>query len=326
MFFRINRFLQDFFSVSPKEARGIAGLLIISAMVLLFPVFFKHYLFRRTPKEIAEEKIFLDSLVKAIASGKKENSAAGLQGQPPVITLKEFDPNTATQAEMESLGIPRFLARRIATFREKGGAFRKKEDLNRIYDFPPDLYRKIEPYIRIGADYLPPDTGPAGKRATGNKTAQAYSGPARERLQASDQGYAQTIVPFDINKADTILLKRLKGIGSVRAKTILNYRNSLGGFHSQSQYPQIYGLDSVALSQLKQYALVLTPPRRISVNQVSLEHFLRHPYARSNRKLSEAIIRYREQHGAYRSREDLEKVISVTPGFLDLIVPYMSFD
>lgn len=323
MLYRINRFLQDFFSVSPKEARGIAGLLIISAMVLLFPVFFKHYLFRRTPEEIAEEKIFLDSLVKAIASGEKENSAVALQGQPPVITLKEFDPNTATQAEMESLGIPRFLARRIATFREKGGVFRKKEDLNRIYDFPPGLFRELEPYVRIGAAYLPPETGPAGAR-----TGHAYSGSAgeRQRLQSPGRDYTRTIVPFDINKADTTSLKRLKGIGSARARTIVNYRNSLGGFYSQSQYPRIYGLDSVALSQLKQYALVLTPPRRIPINQVSLEHFLLHPYARSNRKLSEAIIRYREQHGAYRSREDLEKVISVTPGFLDMLAPYLDFD
>ncbi len=325
MFYQVTRFLQDFFSVSPKEARGIAGLLTLSVVVLLFPVFLKHYLFQRTPEEIAEERVFLDSLVKAIAFGEKGKSAIELQGQPQAIALKEFDPNNATQAEMESLGIPRFLARRVTTFREKGGTFRKKEDLNRIYDFPSDLYRRLEPYIRIEVASLPRDTGPAGRSVAGNGAGHAYSRPAGERLQTHER-FNQAIVPFDINKADTTLLKRLKGIGSARAKTIVNYRNSLGGFYSQSQYAEIYGLDSVSLSQLRQYARILSLPRKIAINTVSLDEFLMHPYARKHRRLSEAIIRYREQHGAYRSRSDLEKVITVTHGFLDLLAPYLSFD
>ncbi len=329
MFYRITRFLQDFFSVSPKEARGIAGMLMLSVGVVLFPVFLKRYLFHRTQQEIAEERIFLDSLVRAVSNDKKNGTGAETEPAPlrEFVELKEFNPNTAAADEMISLGIPGFIARRIINYRQKGGVFRKKEDLRRIYDFPEDLYQKLVPYIRLSDGQVKDfdaagedKPGPAGPR-------DGHPGSQKKKRAAFEAGYPQAmIVPFDINKADTTQLKRLKGIGSGRARIIVNYRNALGGFHSESQYPEIYGLDTIALDELKRYARILSPPRKIHVNSVSPDELLRHPYARKHRRLSEAIIRYRDQHGPYRSREDLEKVINITPGFLDLMIPYISFD
>lgn len=329
MFYRIIRFLQDFFSVSPKEARGIAGLLLMSVMVLLFPVFLKRYLFHRSQQEITEERIFLDSLLRAVSYDNKNRSSAGKEPEPlqEFVELKDFNPNTATADEMTNLGIPGFIARRIINYRQKGGIFRRKEDLRRIYDFPEDLYQKLAPYIRLSGEQAK-DSGTAG----GYKPAPAGSGDngygqGKKKPTAFEAGHPQVvIVPFDINKADTTQLKRLKGIGSGRARIIINYRNALGGFHSGSQYPEIYGLDTLALAELKRYARVLSLPRKIPVNTVSREELLMHPYARKHRRLSEAIIRYRDQHGPYRSREDLEKVINITPGFLDQMIPYITFD
>ncbi len=330
MFDRIIVFLQDFFSVSPKEARGITGLLLLSAMVLIFPVFLKHYLFYRTPEERAEERVFLDSLVRA--ARLEEQAEAGVRKESTTksefVGLKDFNPNTATEEEMISLGIPGFLARRIINYRQKGGIFRKNEDLRRIYDFPDELYQTLLPYIRLSPGSLnDADAEVPGKRPARDKPVKSDFVQEKKRQGVFNPGYQQTvIVPFDINKADTAQLKKLKGIGSGRARIILNYRNALGGFHSPSQYPEIYGLDTLSLSGLNQYARILSPPRKIAINAVSLDELLRHPYAKKHRKTSEAVIRYREQHGAYRSRDDLEKVINITPAFLDLLAPYLSFE
>lgn len=329
MFYRVIRFLQDFFSVSPKEARGIAGLLMLSVVVLLFPVFLKHYLFHRTQQEIADERIFLDSLVRAVSLEKANGTGTAEEQEPSPgsVELKDFNPNTAAADEMVRLGIPAFIARRIINYRQKGGVFRRKDDLRRIYDFPQDLYQKLLPYIRLSDEQVE-GSGAAGENnPVPAGPGDAHSGQEKKKRTAFEAGFQQAIiVPFDINKADTTQLKRLKGIGSGRARIIVNYRDALGGFHSESQYPEIYGLDTVALAGLKRYARILSPPRRIPVNSVSPDELLRHPYARKHRRLSEAIIRYRDQHGAYHSREDLEKVINITPGFLDLMVPYLSFD
>lgn len=328
---RITSFLQDFFSVSPKEARGVAGLLLLSAMVLLFPVFLKRYLLYRTPAERAEERVFLDSLLRAVSAEKKNEPGEReeeLQPAAEFVRLRDFNPNTASADEMISLGIPAFLARRITNYRQKGGVFRRKEDLRHIYDFPDDLYQKMTPYIRIPAGNMPgPDTAGIRNKPGPAEQNDVVSGRERKRPTAFEPGYSQAvIVPFDINKADTVQLKRLKGIGSGRARIIVNYRNALGGFHSENQYPEIYGLDSISRSELKRYARILSPPRKIAINSVLLDELLSHPYARKHRRASEAVIRYREQHGAYRTREDLEKIVNITPAFLDLLGPYLSFD
>lgn len=328
MWYRIIRFLQDYFSVSPGEARGLFGLLLLSAFFLAFPALLRGYLFNRPHPETVEERQFVDSLVRTLSVRREYRRPAERQGDAPTAELKAFNPNTASAEELAALGIPGFLARRILNYRSKGGVFRKKEDLRRIYDFPDTLYARLEPYIVLAG-------APEEKRSVAVERQETGSRPVKEetwkKVGREDAGsYAAAgeravIVPFDINKADTSQLKRLKGIGPVRARTIVAYRKALGGFYTESQFPEIYGMDSVALSQLMLYARILTPPEKIRINEISLEDLLRHPYARKNRKLSGAVIRYRDQHGAFRSREDLEKVVPVTPGFLDPLMPYIAF-
>jgi hypothetical protein len=58
------------------------------------------------------------------------------------VRLFDFDPNQVSVDQMEELGIPAFLAKRIDKFRSKGGRFRKKEDLLNIYDCTDEPFGK----------------------------------------------------------------------------------------------------------------------------------------------------------------------------------------
>lgn len=331
MWSRIVTFLQRFFAVSPKEARGMLVLVFLSALLLIFPFFLKHHLFVRSAAEVESERRFLDSLMQAWANSHlpaRSGSESPKPAEVPAV-LRPFDPNLASEDELAGLGIPVFLARRIVNYRQKGGVFRQKEDLRRIYDFPASLYQALEPYITLNEV----DKGKGGRWESGNspRDAPLYSpvvvpdaaGSAQTR-ESREPATAQ-LVPFDINKADTVLLKKLRGIGSGRARIIVNYRNALGGFYAQSQYDELFGMDSTALSQLHTYAQVLSPPDKIEINTITLEELLKHPYARKNRKYAEAIIRYRLQHGAYQSRDDLAKVIAVPASFITLLDPYLAY-
>lgn len=235
--------------------------------------------------------------------------------------LFSFDPNTATTEQLQELGIPKFLASRIEKYRQKGGTFRKKQDLKKIYDFPAALFSQLEDYISLPQD---------GQKTMGEVAAfeekpqpeptGAMSLPSR----GSKFPFRPTPTAFDINTADTTQLAALRGIGSKLSARIVKYRDALGGFHSPEQYAEIYGLDSTVLAELRRYGKLQSAPQKININTATAEVLYRHPYFR-NRKLNEVIIRYREQHGPYTSAEALKAIRILDDATSRKWEPYLSF-
>jgi hypothetical protein len=107
----------------------------------------------------------------------------------------EFDPNTLDEAGWKKLGVPARTIKTILKYREKGGRFRKPEDLQRVYGLSPALYKKLASNVQIQ------DRSPVSVR--------------------SDTGFKRTYlvrrsVPdkVDINLADTTAFIALPGIGN----------------------------------------------------------------------------------------------------------------
>ena len=75
------------------------------------------------------------AVYRAVAARKTENF--------------RFDPNTATQEELERLGFSEKQARSIVNYRLKGGRFRRKSDFAKSYVVADSVYRRLEPYIDI---------------------------------------------------------------------------------------------------------------------------------------------------------------------------------
>lgn len=317
MFRRIIFTLEDYFGISPKEARGAFVLLIISFTALWIPTIARRWIFPLlSDQEVIITKLPLDSLADNLTNQYTEkesgNSSRYAKNTQPIrpVRVFQFDPNTATFDQLEELGIAPFIARRIVNYRSKGGQFRKKEDLLHIYDFPSELYKQLQSYI-----VLPEKSG--------------ASKPQNQNYPANSSGSHRTtnflkIATFDINTADTTTLIRLKGIGSKLSVRILKFRDALGGFHSTTQFSEIFGLDSLALSQLNQYAKILSPVKKLAINTATVEELSRHPYLR-NRKLTQAIVSYREQHGPYHSEEDLKKTLVLDQAKINSLLPYLEF-
>lgn len=316
MFRRITFFLEDYFGISPKEARGAFVLLVISFVALWTPTIARRWIFPLlSNNELVITKVLLDSVADQLTEQypQKENYSNNNQYKEKTkrpIRLSKFNPNTASSEQLEELGMAPFMAKRIVNYRSKGGQFRKKEDLLHIYDFPSELYKQLEPYIVL------PEKMEVAKSTEGKER------PSYPAFQNNSN--FQKIVAFDINTADTTTLIRLKGIGSKLSMRILKYRDALGGFHSKAQFSEIFGLNSLALSQLTSYAEIRSPVKKLAINTVTLEELSRHPYFR-NRRMTQTIISYRQEHGSFRSEEDLKKTLVLDQAKLNALLPYLEF-
>lgn len=320
MFQKLNNLFQEYFGLSKKEARGALVLMFFCLLLLWTPFVFRRWISPALPfkRELIDMKK-LDSIAVILEkqhqskfkSYKPYPKKEYTKKLPKPIRLFDFDPNSASVNDLETLGIPPFLAKRIEKFRSKGGKFRKNEDLLNIYDFPSDLFHKLEKHIVIASVSSP------SKSPNPHSLHTALPG-------VSTPGPVFKKVDFDVNVADTVQLVGLKGIGSKISMRIIKFRDALGGFHSENQYAEIFGLDSVALAELHRYAKINSPVKKINMNTANAEELGKHPYLRDKR-INATIVNYRNQHGAFQTIDDLRKVMVLNEDLIKKISPYLSF-
>ena len=335
---QLRTFLADTFAIGHKEAIGVLVLITLIILFLTVPLIYSFLQPGRTQSTSASDQRKLDSLLAKMQTdgvaedkaryGDKRSPFGSKQGDDDRQTSERyqemkpfrFNPNTVSVAGWQQLGLPRWMAERIDKYRSKGGQFRRKEDLLKIYDFPPDVYETLEPYIELPGNVPRPVGGSVAENkaiSPGVVDALPPSAPARER-------YVKPVIqPFDINKADTTQLIALKGIGSKLATRIVQYRDGLGGFLSADQFGEIYGLDSINLAELRLYAKVQSPVRRTPINTASAGDLDRLPYL--SRRQAEVIVNYRNQHGAFGSPESLKAVKVLNSRTLEQVTPYLVF-
>jgi competence protein ComEA len=329
MFNRLQVLIRDYFGFSHKESRGFLALIFLTLLCLLLPFLYRFVTTRKPVDTSTADQRKLDSLVALMKTEEAKQPAFNDKSDKDKTTAERFsepklfafDPNTISVTGWQQLGVPRWMAERIEKYRSKGGQFRKKEDLLRIYDFPPDLYEQLEPYITL-ANHTPGSLVP-GKQAELGKSYSTEKFKQGDRPSFAERPAKPTLQPFDINAADTTQLVALKGIGSKLAGRIVKFRDALGGFITADQFRDIYGLDSVALAELQKFGKIQSAPRKIPINTASAEELDRHPFL--SRRQAEIIVRYREQHGAYTSAEALKPIRVLDEKTIEKMVPYLEF-
>lgn len=340
---RLTAFIRDYFGFSQRETRGFLVLLALVLLLLAAPFLYRWLAPAPKTDTSATDQRTLDSLValmqtedtrqEADRKSQYGNRYANNDDKTTSERFSEpklfnFDPNTASVSQWQQLGLPRYMAERIDKYRSKGGQFRKKEDLLRIYDFPPDLYDQLEPYIQVKGETRGKGRG-GEEGSSGNSFADNSAGykpgdanPGANRYEKP--AYVKPVIqPFDINTADTAQLIALKGIGSGRARQIVKFRDALGGFANTEQFAEIFNIDSLSLSELQQYARINTDVRKVSVNTATAEELDRSPYL--SRRQAEIIVRYREQHGAYANADALKPIRILDAKTIEKIAPYLAF-
>ena len=306
------------FGVSRTEAKGLFWVSFLLVLLLGFqfiPNAFLGPILGGGNIKADEEK--LNRITQQLENAFPVDSKTRSTPKAAVYEMTMFDPNRATKAKLLSLGMPSFLARRVVNYRNKGGRFYVKHDLCKIYGLDDQLFHKLLPYIDLPSKslvkpkYIPPVSRVVEKRKI-----------VEEEVPVAMKALTPELI--DLNKADTTLLKRYRGIGSVLALRIVKYRNILGGFVSVKQLGEVYGLDPTVANNVNGFVEKGFEPKQIKLNSSSAKTLSYHPYI--TYKIAKLIVNYRYQHGKFVALNDIKALPVIDTVLYEKLVPYLSLE
>ena len=132
-------------------------------------------------------------------------------------------------------------------------------------------------------------------------------------------------VSINLNRADTSQLKKIPGIGPVYAQRIVEYRASLGGFHSLAQLKEVSGIGDVRFAELQKWVYIMPDSHKlIYVNRATFNEMNNHPYF--NISLIRPIKTLQQDGVRIESIEELCKITGIKKKDAARLAPYLSFE
>jgi competence protein ComEA len=312
------KWLEQYFTFTQGEKKGILFLVFLSVVVFIAP---KAYLYF-SPIEQSDTSVYdreVEAFIKEYEE-KRQLALADTSDDSDNVTFNpyrnvevsshfktkrqveyfDFDPNKIGVKEWIKLGFTGKQAESIERAKEKGWKFYKPEDLKKIYVVGEENYNRLAPYIKIDPKSFP------------------------------EKKYAKAVYPerpnqyvVDINTADSSQFERLKGLGPSLASRIIKYRIKLGGFVSPEQLKEVWGLpDSVYQNLNDRFVVNGKPIDKINLNSADFETLRKHPYI--SYSYAKIIKAYRQQHGNFKTTEDLKKIPVMTDSIFTRLEPYIT--
>lgn len=303
--------IKSFFNFNKRQERGafvlIVLILIAFAVDLLLPAIIKEdiYDYSSTLAEIDAWKASATKMVSEKTYLAKTEKFSMKKAE--VISLKPvtFNPNNLPEKKWIEMGMPRRVVKTILKYESKGGHFKKREDLQKIYGLTPEIYRQLESFILI------PSLEPSDKK---------LKVPALESIAKTVE-----IIPLDINRADSIAFLKVPGIGPFYAGQIVKYRERLGGYLSLQQLNELYKMDTVRLQGWLPYLLRKdTLLVQINLNTADFKAVLRHPYI--DYETTKKILNHRNKLGRYAALYQLKKDSILSDSLFQKLEPYLKVD
>jgi competence protein ComEA len=267
--------LLSVFQFSQKEMKGLTVLLVILAVVMLFPVVQKSFL----PKGIDTTKadqIYLDSIVETLLTQSWSDST------------NQIDPNTLSYFQWMDLGVSSDLANSILRTKRKQKQFNCLDEIKAIkgvdttslvnyyevFSLPihcPKVVKK-KVYFEINTvtkKKLASIDGVSYKIASRiikyrNKLGGFYAVyQLKEVHELTNKEYAvlrshlrvntSIIARIKINFARHFKLKNHPYLTSKQASTIINYRKKIKRYKNIEQFKKVYGLTEIEVKRLVPY-------------------------------------------------------------------------
>ncbi len=309
---------KDFFYFTKGERNGIIALLFLVVLVLFAPVLYQAfykpqvYDFSEFDTKVAAFEARLKALRAEAEAHRLERRSIPRQAStaaPIRLTPFPFDPNQLPAKDWERMGLPPQVARTIKNFENAGGSFRYKEDVKRIFLITDEMYAQLEPYIELPS----------------RETASELPASLSRFAERPDPILERAALRVNLNTADTTELIQLNGIGPSFSRRIATYRERLGGFIHHDQLLEVFGMDTTRLNNIRKN-LIIDPSqlRKININQAEWADLVRHPYI--DRNLANSLIAIRNQHGPYKSVNDIRRSHLIDDAIFGKIAPYLSIE
>ncbi len=309
--------LKDLFNVHAGERTGI-GLLLLLCFVASGWVAYEQYI----APDVVKDKAALEVVYAQLSTAERSSSAADQrsdrQSFDEKAVLFKFDPNHLPVEQWVALGLSERQAASIHRYEAKGGQFRTRRDVAKMHVVDPDLYARWEPFILL------PDSFERKAFADRDRD-PGYERRDSTTIRFPERSAFVAKAMVEINTADTTRLVEVRGIGPAFARSIVKYRDRLGGFHSLDQLSEVYILRDKpeAVADLKSRLLLDTlMVRRFPLNAFTAEELGPHPYA--GWKVAKALVAYRKQHGGFKTVADIKGCVLITDSVYRKLAPYLS--
>ncbi len=319
--------LREYFSFTRKERIGVLVLIFLIIVIFILPNFFPYHVskedlesFEQFKNEIAQLKPVSQN-DSSFASNDKEDGYDDDHDEVPAKKNKVdeknhlfyFDPNTISAQDWERLGVKDKTTHTIQHYLSKGGRFNVPQDLKKIYGIQEKDYETLLPFIKINAK---PDYDRIGQEEHHEKKSSSsfHSSFEKDRLSI-----------IDINTADSAAFIALPGIGNKLASRIIHFREKLGGFYKIEQIAEVYGVPDSTFQKIKSFLSIENDSiKKIDINSADINTLKEHPYIRW--QLAKSIVQYRQEHGLFKTIDDLRRIESIDDKKFDQIKAYIAIE
>jgi competence protein ComEA len=160
----------------------------------------------------------------------------------PLAPGERLDPNRATAVELDRLpGVGPAIAEALVRSRDAEGPFRGAEDLLRVRGVGPALLERVRPHLELAPAGLSTSRPPRpGRLASPVGAGRTPASPARSRPAPR----------LDLNRADTLALQALPGVGPALARRIVAAREE-GRFRTLEDLLKVRGIGPATLERLR---------------------------------------------------------------------------
>ena len=328
------RWVRRYFGYSRGEARGMIGILLLMLAFIIAPILLRPELPNYLPDadqqglnaaaaQLKEHRTTDQSYASRYPKRDYKKAERSGSRYPTVaqVRLAPFDPNALTAEGWEARGVPHFVAARIEKYRAAAGGFKAKAQIRKMYGLEDSVYQRLAPFMQL------PDEAPK-KEYTANRPGPDGKFPPFGSSDATPGKFPRkprNLQPFDLNLADTTQLMQIRGIGAGRAKWVVKYRNQLGGYLREDQLDEVFVLkDAPDLrDSLKKYTFIAPnfAPKMVNVNTATFDELYLQPYIGKPR--ARIIVAYRQQHGPFKTVEDLKQIPILKPADWEKMRPYV---
>lgn len=150
-----------------------------------------------------------------------------------------IDLNKATMSQLIKLpGIGPSKARAIVEYREKIGKFTDLEQLMEVPGIGEKTFERLKDYLFVEEKVY---------KQTDLKIIEVDN----SKSQKISQDF-----PINVNSADLKTLQKLPGIGEVKAKAIIEYREKNGGFRTIDELKNVKGIGEKTFEKIKELVVV----------------------------------------------------------------------
>lgn len=247
---------------------------------------------------------------------------------PQTTRLFAFDPNTADSLTLLELGLRPWQVRNMMRYRAKGGRYRQPDDLRKLYGMTDSTFAALRPYIRIDS------TAWVARRDSlrllkheRDSLRHVADSLWKDSMYTARRFHIKKDTIIELNSTDTTGLMYIYGIGKYVAKTIIWYRQDLGGYVSPEQIreiPALKGLEIKFDTIIPHLTAEKDSITRLRVNYIGVERLQRHPYLSFTQ--AKAIYELRRNKFYLKSIDDLRGLNCLTDEDIRRIEPYLSFE